>query len=455
MIVVCVGVDYRTTPLAVRERTAFSIAEAKALLGDFAARRFGEALPLDELALLSTCNRVELYGAVRDESAITPGADAMLRLLSRARGDGSGDVPGDVAQLRYVVSGPDAERHLCRVAAGLESQILGEAEVLGQVADAFALARGEGATGPALEAICDAALRAGRRARTETSIGRNPASVSSVAADLALTLASSLHGRQLLLVGAGKMARIAAERLTARDVWTITIASRTLESAGALADRVGGEPIALDALPSALALADLVIACSAASEPIVSYALVRSAMRQRGDRPLVILDIAVPRDVDPAVRGIPGVRLFDVDELRPRVEASLSRRRSEIPRVAAIVEQEVQQLAARRHGAGLLNVVDAWRWSVEETRRREVQRALCALPDVDARVRESLERLSVSLVKRLLDGPSRRLRAEAANGHADVYAAFARRLFAGETGAEPSPATHLSPVPHAPTDARA
>lgn len=432
MIVLCVGVDHQTAPLAMRERLAYSMVEAEKLHLDFAAGRFGDALPINEVALLSTCNRVELYGAVPDERATPAITDAMWRFLWH----GKDDAPDAIAPHGYAFTGSRAERHLCRVAAGLESIILGETEVLGQIASAVALAQRSRAIGSTLERLFNAALRAGRRARTATSIGRNPASVSSVAVDLAAALAPELRGRKVLILGAGKMARIAAELLVARGAWTVSIASRTLEDARALAERVHGEPIALEALPNAVADVDVVIACSASPTPILSEALVRAAMSERADRLLVILDIAVPRDVDPAVRMIPGVRLYDVDELRPRVEESLARRREEIPGVEAIVEQEVQQLATRRNGAALLSIVDAWRGAAEDTRRREVQRALGAIPDGDAAVREALERFSVVLVKRLLDEPSRRLRAEAANGHAELYAELARRLFAIEHGEE-------------------
>jgi glutamyl-tRNA reductase len=411
-----------------RERLAYSMVQAERLYLDFATGRFIDALPIAEVALLSTCNRVELYGAVPNERATPATTDAMWRFLWRGRDD----APGAIAPQGYAFTGSHAERHLCRVAAGLESMLLGEAEVVGQIADAFALAQRVRAIGSTLEELFNAALRAGRRARTETSIGRNPASVSSVAVDLAAALAPELRGRKVLIHGAGKMARIAAEQLVARGEWTISIASRTLEHARVLAERVQGYPIALEALPQVLVDIDLVIACSASPTPILSDELVRAAMRERADRPLTIIDIAVPRDVDPAVRIIPGVRLYDVDELRPRVEESLARRREEIPGVEAIVEHEVGQLAARRSGAALLSIVDAWRGAAEDTRRREVQRALGAIPDGDAALRESIERFSVVLVKRLLDEPSRRLRVEAANGHAEVYAEFARRLFAIE-----------------------
>ena len=428
MIVLCVGVDHQTAPLAMRERLAYSMVEVEQLYLDFAAGRFGDALPINEVVLLSTCNRVELYGTVPDERATPAITDAMWRFLWR----GKDDAPDTIAPHGYAFAGVHAERHLCGVAAGLESMILGETEILGQVADAFALAERTRASGTTLDALFQAALRAGRRARTATSIGRNPASVSSVAVDLAMALARELHGRRVLILGAGKAAQIAAKLLMARGEWTISIASRTLDNARALAARVQGEPVALEALPNAVADVDVVITCSASPIPILTEEVVRAAMRGRADRLLALIDIAVPRDVDPAVRMIPGVRLYDVDELRPRVEESLARRREEIPGVEAIVEHEVQQLAARRNGAALLSVVDAWRGAAEDTRRREVQRAFGAIPDGDAAMRESLERFSVVLVKRLLDEPSRRLRAEAANGHAELYAELARRLFATE-----------------------
>ena len=425
MIVVCVGVDHQTAPLAMRERLAYSMSQAETLYLDFAAGRFIDALPIEELALLSTCNRVELYGAVPNERAASATTDAMWRFLWRGRDD----APGAIAPQGYAFTGSHAERHLCRVAAGLESMLLGEAEVLGQIADAFALAQRARAIGSTLEALFNAALRAGRRARTETSIGRNPASVSSVAVDLAAALAPQLRGRKVLILGAGKMARIAAELLVARGEWTISIASRTLEHARLLAERVHGYPIALEALPNALADVDQVIACSASPTPILGEALVRAAMRERADRPLTIIDIAVPRDVDPAAGSLDQVFLYNIDDLQSIVKENLARRSSEVQRAELIVREEVDRFRAWMQSREVVPTVIALRQRFEAIRLAELERLEPKLASLPPEARARVDEVTHLLIEKLLLTPTERLKGADDEAQAVAYADALNRLF--------------------------
>lgn len=421
MTVFCVGVDQRSAPLGLRARLSFP-PESMDIDAEVALRGVPE---LGELAILSTCNRVELYASTRDdESGHAHGATALARFLAGRRGVEF----EELEPARRVYAAADAERHLCRVAAGLESTVLGESEILAQVIDANERGRRRRTVGPNLSELFDTAIRAGKRARAETSLGRNPSSVSSVAMKLAEELATRLQGDHALFIGAGKMARIAVDRLSASGRWRVTVTSRTGENAVELASRRGASVAPYERLAESIADADVVFAATSAPVPIIDVPLVRAAMATRPGRPIVFIDVAVPPNVDGAVRAIPGVSLFDVDDLRPRVDATLQQRRREVPLVEAIIEEELHGSALRRRGAALLQIVSSWRQGAEEVRKREMERLLHALPVLEPETARQLERMSMTLVDRLLGEPSRRLRAEAANGRADEYAAFARHV---------------------------
>ena len=424
MTVLFVGMSHATAPLATIERVGFEIDDATATLASITPGDLRPALPLRELVVLSTCHRVELY-AVPAEDVTRPSValDALARLLAGRGQDGD----AIDAHVRRLV-GTEATRHLFRVAAGLESMVIGESEVLGQVSAALALAVRVGTAGPVLTPLFEAAVRTGRRARVETGIASVPASVSSIAAELAEELADDLRGRRALFLGAGKIALLAAKALRARGFWEMTIVAPANVDGAVLAADFGATCVPPDAVAAAIAESDLVFTCSAAPVPI-DAAMVRQAMRGRMARPIAFIDLAAGDTLDPSVADLAGVRVAGPRELRERIDLAIAGRRREAPLVETIVEEELRAIQARADGSSLSGVVAALRARAEDIRQRELARAMAALPNVDAAVRAQLEWLSVSLVNKLLDEPTRRLRAEATHGQANPYADVTRELF--------------------------
>ena len=424
MAVLFVGASHATAPLATIDRLAFTPDDAAATLASITPSDRVPALPLRELVVLSTCHRVELYAVAADDGTRTSVAlDALARcLVSRVEEGESID-----ASVRRLV-GTDATRHLFRVAAGLDSMVLGESEILGQVSSALGLAVRVGSAGPVLTPLFEAAVRAGRRARAETAIGTVPASVSSIAADLAEELADDLRGRRVLFVGGGKIASLTATALRGHGYWEMSIVASPNVDASVLASEFGATVIASEEMPRALAESDLVLIC-AAPPVTIDAAMVRRAMRGRMARPLAFIDLAAGAAFDPEREELAGVRMLGPNELRERIDVAIAGRRHETPLVETIVEEELRSMQARADGSSLSGVVAALRARAEEIRQRELSRALAALPDVDAAVRTQMEWLSVSLVNKLLDEPTRRLRAEAGQGQANPYADVTRELF--------------------------
>lgn len=411
MTLICLGLSCRTAPLDLRERLAYTPAALHVALSRRAAK---------EVVILSTCNRLEVYAV--------GGAEELKSLISLI--EGTQKIPRDsFVPYLYRYAGAEAALHLCRVATGLDSMILGEPQILGQVTEAYETALDAGAAGPVLTALFRAAIRAGKRARTETAIARNPASISSVAVRLAEKTVGNLAGRRVLVVGAGEMATLAVEALRARGVQQIKVVNRTPRRAAVLAEQGGGEALRFDQLAEAIHWSDVVITCTGAPNTHIDQPMVRRAVADR-TQPLVVIDIAVPRDVDPAVGQLPRVHLFDIDCLRNHLDSALAERRNEIPHVETIVAEEVSAFETWLRGADIMPVVADLRAKAERIRQRELERALRSLPDLDPKTRQHIERLSKSLVNKLLHDPTLRLKAEASNGRADEYAAAVRYLFA-------------------------
>lgn len=425
MTVLFVGTSHATAPLATIERLGFPADEAAALLARLAASDMRRSLPLRELVILSNCYRVELYGVPADDGTRPSVAlDAMAQLLASRAGPNAPELD---AQVRRLV-GTEATRHLFRVAAGLESMVIGESEVLTQVSGALGASLRVGAAGAVLTPLFETAVRAGRRARAETTIASAPENVSSIAAELAEELAEDLRGRRALFVGAGQIAEMAGNALRDRGYWEITIAAPPGPESEALTKELGATLVPCDALPRALAETDLVFVCVAAST-VVDAAMVKQAMRGRMARPLAFVDLAADDTLDTAVSELPGVRVVGPAELRERIDRAVAGRRREAPMVETIVEEELRLLQARAEGHSLSGVVAALRTRAEEIRQRELARALAGLPEIHPEVRAQIEWLSVSLVNKLLDEPTRRLRAEAGHGPANPYADVTRELF--------------------------
>ncbi len=399
------GASHRTASLETRHALALApeaVREALRL-----AR--GEAA-LQESLVLSTCNRTEFYVVAADAGA----AEAAVRAVV-ARANGS-DLLGPGSH-RYVLGDDEAARHLLRVAAGLDSMVLGEAEILCQVKEALALAGASGASGSVLDRLLTTALRAGKRARTETEVGAGSVSVASAAVALAGKIFGDLGTRQVLVVGAGETARLAAQHFAVRRPAVLVIANRTLARAEALAGELGGEAVALDGLLPALASSDVVVCGTSAPRPLLGREAVRDALRARRGRPLLVLDLGMPRNVEPDVAALEGVFLHTVDAVRGHVDENLGRRRRAVPRVEAIVEEELESFLDWVRTLDVTPTLRALRERFEAVRAEEVGRHLGRFSKEDA---ERVDSLTRSLVNKLLHTPMTRLKALGAGTGQDL-----------------------------------
>jgi glutamyl-tRNA reductase len=404
--IVCVGITHRTAPVEYREKFGSDIAARCGLLAPDFSPRATPALDtaIGEIACLATCNRVEFYAVLT--SAGEPEVAPVLELLSAA----SGLAPGDIMDHAFVLRGREAIEHLCRVASGLDSLVLGEPQILGQVSDALETADVYRSAGPALHRVFRRAIRAGRRTRNETAIGTNPASASSVAVSLARSVVGSLRDRRVLVVGLGEMGAIAVKALRSRQVREIAVANRTRERADEVAVRWGCRTFAMDDLVGALAWADVVISTTRCPHVVVPASTVREAVRGRGKRPLVFVDVAVPRDVDPAVRELPYVFLFDADDLNGRLDEGIAAREREIPRAEHIIEQELSYIEKDLRELEVEPIIEELRRRAEQIRRREFENVLELMGDADPSTKEHLHLLSRSIVDHLLREPTVRLK---------------------------------------------
>jgi glutamyl-tRNA reductase len=413
---VALGVSHKTAPVALRERLAFAEEEA----GEFA--REATATPeVREAVVISTCNRTELYLVVGDP--VRAEADVLGLLARRA-----GIRPTELAEVIYSPRNCDAARQLYRVTAGLDSMIVGEAEVQGQVRRAHEAAARGGATGPFSNRLFAAALTTGKRVRSETDIGANRVSLPSVAVDLALSVLGGLRERHVVILGAGEMSELTAAALADQGAGTVFVANRHADRALSLAQRFGGSVVGLEGLPEQLVLADIVLSSTASPHPIVGREELEVVMRERGGRSLLFIDIAVPRDIDPACGELEGVSLYDIDDLQAVVARNISTREGELPRAEEIVEQEIHRFARwlgqleavptvsalREHAGAIVDQVlaeNAGRW--ESASARDLAR---------------VEVIARAIVSRLLHEPTIRLRSfSEARGHASLE--LVRELF--------------------------
>ena len=399
MALIVAGVSHKTAPLPLRERLVVSPSETMT-----AVERILGAAHAREAVLLSTCNRTEVYLVEGD-------ADAVPAIWS----DFSAILGEDVSPLGYVRRDRDAVVHLYRVTAGIDSMILGESQIHGQVRDAWE--RSRGAAGTILNRLFQSALMVGGRVRSETSIGHGAASTSSAAVQLASKIFGSLRGRHAMVLGAGEMAELALECLVNEGVRTAIVANRTHERAEELAARYQARALHYDECWSSLADIDLLICSTAAPHAIVGVEQIAGSLRARGDRPLCILDIAVPRDVDPAVGALGNVFLYDVDDLRTVATANIERRREELPAAESVITSEVEKYWEWLAGLAAVPVLRTFRTEMDRMREAELADAMRKLEHLSPRDREAVEHFSRALMNKFLHEPSVRLRAAAANGH--------------------------------------
>ncbi|MCS6827772.1 MAG: glutamyl-tRNA reductase [Caldilinea sp.] len=430
--ILLVGLSHHTAPITVRERFSFDANSLRSLLCAF--RNDGEEESvLQEVIVLATCNRLEVYAVSLEPTA----AHQIVGEIARQRNATQAELTPYV----YIKTGQAAIEHLLHVASGLDSLILGEAQILGQVADAYASAQANGGSGPILARLFHTALHCGKRARRETAIGSYTTSISHAAVKQARALLGDLSHRTALILGAGEMAELAAAALNQHQIASLFCINRTQAHAERLAAQVGGCALEWRRLDEALATVDLVISATAAPSMILTAATVAQAMGARNGRPLVLFDIAHPRDIDPNVDALPGVMRFDLDHLQHCIDANLGRRQAAIPQVKAIIAEEsaafMEWLAAR----DVAPTVVALRTRSEAIARQEVERTLRKLlhePPEDERLRQEVERLANRIVAKLLHEPTVRLKARAATGDGACFARALTELFGLEAAAPTS-----------------
>jgi glutamyl-tRNA reductase len=396
------GVNHQTAPVAVREKIAIA---PPRLAGALAS--LGERLPTG--VVLSTCNRTEVYTIVDDGQ---PADEASLAFLEDEM-----DIPNmDLRKYIYSTRDQAAVEHLFRVACGLDSMVIGEFEVLGQVRQALEIAEAAGMVDLALRHVFQNAVRTGRKVRDETAISRNPMSASSIAVDLATRTVGDLGGRKLLVLGVGEAGCLVAKVARERGVSEIVVANRTRERAIDVAQQLGGQPVGLDEMLDELDTTDIIVGCSGAPHWILSTHLVEAAMRRRPERPMVIIDIAVPRDVEPSAGQLPNVSLHNIDDLTEIAARNRGQRHAEIEEVSAIIDAEVGKFASWWDTYQVRPIISALMGRAEEIRQREMKRSLKKLRALTDEEQYSVEAMTRSIVAKILDRPVKYLKANAAGG---------------------------------------
>ena len=402
MSVVLVGISHHRAPIELRERAALDPRRA----AELARRLSGDH---GEAVCLSTCNRTELYLA--DESAEEAEHKAEAALIA---------LESELGPALYRLHDEAAALHLFRVAAGLDSMVPGEGEILGQVRGAHEL----GATGPILDRLFRQALHAGKKARTETAIGESPASVSSAAAALAEQVFGDLRGRSILVVGAGKVGELAVRSLVTRGATIAFVANRTPDRATDLAHRFGGEPIPLDRVAGELERADVVLSSTSATGWMLTRDQVERALPARKGRPLFLIDLAVPRDLDPAIHELDDCYLYNIDDLEAVVAETLAGRRREAERAEAIVAEEADRFRDWQASLEVVPAITSLRARAEEIRAAELDRA--KLNDSERRAADSV---TAAVLNKLLHLPTIRMKEAAAAADGVIYADAVRHLF--------------------------
>ena len=417
MQLLLVGVSHRTAPIELRERLDFS---ARGV--DRALTALSQSGAHHEATIVSTCNRVELYVGCDDSEAARA---AIQRFLSEFHG-----IPGDqLTPHLYWKAGHDAVAHLYRVASGLDSLVMGEPQILGQVKEAFGVASQMGCTGPLLNRLFHSAFATGKRVRSETALAAGAVSVSYAAVELARKIFGNLKGRTVLVVGAGEMGKLTAVHMQAQGIGRLIITSRTAAHATALAQSLGGASVPWDALHTSLIDADILITATGASTPIISRALIAQTMKARRQKPLFVIDIAVPRDVESDAGDLEQVFLYNIDDLQAVVQENISKRGTEASDAEKIIAQEVNKFAAWLNSRGAIPTIVALRQRFEAVRQSELRRLepkLASLPP-DARAR--VDEITRLITEKLLINPTEQLKSASDSDTIAAYSDVLTRLF--------------------------
>jgi glutamyl-tRNA reductase len=410
------GMNHRSAPVEVRELLAAEPDTLRDLLRDLLDRGVCR-----EAVLLATCNRVEVYGV----SAVPGEArDAALGRLGRARGLDLTDIHPHL----YTWTGAEAIRHAFRVAGSLDSLVIGEPQILGQVKDAFAIAQSAETVGPVLHSLMTRAFAVAKMVRSETEIGRHAVSVSFAGVQLARKIFGGLEGRSVLLLGAGEMGELAAKHLLEQGTQPVYVANRTVARAEELARTLAGIALSFEGVARALETVDIVIACTAAAEPVVRAADVRAIMQAR-TRPLFFIDLGVPRNVEPAVNDLDNAFCYDIDDLRAVVDSNLRERQFQAERAESLVDREVGRFVARLRDVEVVPTIVSLRDKIEAIRRAEVDKALARLPGAPEQTRRVIEALSQAIVGKVLHAPIVKLRDSSRDGRGRRWRAVIAEVF--------------------------
>lgn len=430
MHLILVGLSHKTAPIAIREKLTFPATRQAEALSLLTCREC-----ITEAVILSTCNRTEIYAVASDPEV---GVDAVIDFVA-----GYHDLdPHELTRYLYIIKGDAVVRHLFRVVASLDSMVIGEAQILGQVKEAYEHAFEAGATSRAFNRLFRQSFEVGKRVRTETSIGENAVSISYAAVELAKKVFDSLEGRTILVIGAGKMSELTSKHLVCNGVESVLVANRTYERAVELAERFSGEAIPYEKLFDHMRRADIVISSTSATGYVVSKPEVADVMRGRGGRPLFLIDIAVPRDIDPAVNDLTDVFVYDIDDLNGVVEANLEERMREARRAESIIDEEIAQFMRWRESLEVVPTVAAIRAKAEVIRQAEMEKALKRLGGLSEKELQTIDALTCAIVNKMLHGPTARLKqaSEAPDGY--TYVEIARSLY----GLDEAEAKHASGV---------
>jgi len=394
-----IGCNHRTAPVELRERIAFSPQQAL-----FAADELRRQGVLEEAVVLSTCNRSELYGVPGEASA--DAAEAMQEFFTSFHHIPKSDLDGRL----YRWMGTDAVRHLFRVAAGLDSMLLGEAEILGQLKTSYNQALDHGATGPILNRMFQGALEVGKRVRAETEVGARPMSVALAGVKLAERVFENLKGRSALCLGAGGVADQVVEHLRNRGIGNLKVVNRTFDRAAELAGRVGAEAAPWESLESVLTTPDIIVASVSAKEPILTRAMLERVIEARNGKPVFVVDLGVPRNVAPAAAGLYNLYLYNIDDLGEIVEQNKKAREAEIPRAEALIAEHLGRFEAWRTSLESSSIVDDLRDRFHRQRENLLEEKLKDMPEVSLEERKRIAHITEELIERVLEQPGERVK---------------------------------------------
>jgi glutamyl-tRNA reductase len=412
------GLSHKTAPIDVRERLAVPERELPNAL-----EALGEVPELAERMFFTTCNRVEVYGVAEG-----PPSEAMAATRSSLERYRNLD-PFALASVLYTYTEMEAVRHVFRVASSLDSMVIGEPQILGQVKAAFMLARSHRATGVVLNNLLEQAFHVAKRVRTETGIATAPVSISSVAVELARRIFGDLAGRTVLILGAGEMAELALRHLVEDGVRSILVANRSHERAVALAEQFHGKAVTFEAFHRQMVEADIVISSTSAPHVILRKGDMQAIILERRHRPIFLIDIANPRDIEPACNEVDNVYLYNIDDLQSVVSTNLKERQREAARAEAIIEREVDTFRAWLQGLDVVPTIVSLRNRVEEIRTAELQKAMSRMGDLTPEQREAITSMTTAMINKILHQPMSELKRRAVHQDSHLYSAVLRRLF--------------------------